>query len=88
MEFPVKDLKVVMLCDMLDACEPELEDLIIGRFENGVSFGDAKYTIVPWYKAERFFYDALYDSDRTQEEASQFMAKYNAIVGCDVALIG
>lgn len=88
MEFPVTELKVVMLYDMLESCEPELEELILGRFENGVSFGDARYTIVPWFKAERFFYSALYDSGKTQEEASQFMAQYNAIVGCDVALDG
>jgi hypothetical protein len=88
MEIPVTELKVVMLYDMLEACEPELEEYILRRFDDQVSFGDAEYTIVKWYRAEAIFYSALYDSGKTQEESSKFMAQYNAIVGHSVALIG
>ena len=88
MEIPMTELKVVMLYDMLEACEPELEERVRRRFDDHVPFGDGEYTIVKWYKAERFFYAALYEHGLSQAEASNWMSRYNDIVGNDGVLVG
>lgn len=78
----------VMLYDMLEGVDADIEAKVLEKFENGVSFGDAEYTFVRWYKAERFFYAALYEHGLNQAEASDWMSRYNDIVGYNVVLVG
>lgn len=78
----------VMLYDMLEGVDADLEEKVLEKFENGVSFGDAEYTFVTWYKAEGFFYAALYEHGLSQVEAADWMSRFNDIVGNDVVLIG